>query len=158
MHSTSGEWSGPLLILFRVDEWMSKRANEYLSGWVKGGEMKTHKDLKVWKKGLDLVTKIYKHTKEFPKEEMYALSSQMRRAAISYPSNIAEGAARSSKAEYIRFIYISLGSLSELETQVIISKNLGYTSDIEKMLNEIEMLRKMTLNFIKHLKRKKGSD
>ena len=96
--------------------------------------------------------------KEFPKEEMYGLSSQMRRAAVSYPSNIAEGAARSSKAEYIRFIYISLGSLSELETQVIISKNLGYSSDIEKMLNEIEMLRKMTLNFIKYLKGKKGND
>lgn len=125
---------------------------------MKGGEVKTHKDLKIWKRGLELVTDIYKLTKKFPKEEMYGLSSQMRRAAISYPSNIAEGAARSSKSEYIRFVYIALGSLSELETQVIISKNLGYTSDIEKLLNEIEILRKMTLNFIKHLKMKKISE
>lgn len=117
--------------------------------------MKTHKDLRIWGKGLDLVTSVYKLTKEFPKEEMYGLSSQMRRSSISYPSNIAEGAARKSKSEYLRFIYISLGSLSELETQVIISKNLGYVSNVEKLLNEIEVLRKMTLNFIKHLKGKK---
>ena len=117
--------------------------------------MKTHKDLDIWKRGLDLVTDIYKVTEIFSKEENYGLSSQMQRAAVSYSSNIAEGAARNSKADYIRFIYIALGSLSELETQVIISKNLGYTSDIEKLLNEIEILRKMTLNFIKHLKGEK---
>ena len=117
--------------------------------------MKTHKDLDIWKKGLELVTDVYKLTKEFPKEEIYGLSSQMRRAAISYPSNISEGAARNSKADYVRFIYISLGSLSELETQVIISKNLGYISEIEKLLNKIEILRKMTLNFIKRLKGEK---
>ncbi len=116
--------------------------------------MKTHKDLDIWGKGLDLVTDIYRLTKKFPKEEIYGLSSQMQRAAVSYPSNIAEGAARNSKPDYIRFIYIALSSLSELETQVIISKNLGYTSDNEKLLNEIEILRKMTLNFIKHLKGK----
>ena len=110
--------------------------------------MKTHKDLDIWGKGLDLVTDIYKLTKNFPKEEIYGLSSQMQRAAVSYPSNIAEGAARNSKPDYIRFIYIALSSLSELETQVIISKNLGYTSDNEKLLNEIEILRKMTLNFL----------
>ena len=114
--------------------------------------MKTHKDLDIWKRGLELVTEMYKLTKSFPKEENYGLSSQMQRAAVSYPSNIAEGAARNSKADYIRFVYIALGSLSELETQVIISKNLGYASNIEKLLNEIEILRKMTLNFIKHLK------
>jgi four helix bundle protein len=117
--------------------------------------MKTHKDLDIWKKGLDLVTDIYRLTKNFPKEEIYGLSSQMQRAAVSYPSNIAEGAARNSKADYIRFVYIALSSLSELETQVIISKNLGYASNIEKLLNEIEILRKMTLNFIKHLKGEK---
>lgn len=118
--------------------------------------MKTHKDLEIWKKGVDLVTEIYKYTKIFPREETYGLKSQIRRAAVSYPSNIAEGAARNSDAEYIRFAYISLSSLSELETQIIISKNLGYSSDIDMLLDEIEALRKMTLNFIKHLKARKN--
>jgi four helix bundle protein len=77
----------------------------------------------------------------------------MRRAAISYPSNIAEGAARFSRKEFIQFMYIALGTLSELETQVIISLRLGYYSD-ENLLGEIELLRRMTLNFIKYLKSK----
>lgn len=114
--------------------------------------MKTHKDLDIWIKGISLITDIYNLTKNFPKEERYGLTSQMRRAAISYPCNISEGAARKSKTEYIRFIYIALGSLSELETQVIIAKNLGYLSDIKDILSEIEILRRMTINFIKHLK------
>jgi len=122
----------------------------------KGETMKTHKDLDIWKRGIELVTEVYKLTRNFPREETYGLSSQMQRAAVSYPLNIAEGAARNSKADYSRFIYIALGSLSELETQVIISKNLAYSSDIEKLLTEIEILRKMTLNFIKHLKRENG--
>ena len=116
--------------------------------------MKTHKDLDIWEKGIDLVTDIYKITRKFPKEEIYGLTSQMRKSAISYPSNIAEGAAKNTKSDYIRFIYISLGSLSELETQVIISKNLGFIPDVNDLLKEIEILRKMTLNFIKHLKNK----
>ena len=116
--------------------------------------MKTHKDLDIWQSGIDLVTEIYKTTENFPKEEMYGLSSQMRRSAVSYPSNIAEGAARNSKLEYIRFIYISLGSLSELETQIVISEKLGFINKAEDLLNKIESLRKMTLNFIKYLKNK----
>jgi len=116
--------------------------------------VKTHKDLDIWEKGIDLVTDIYKITRKFPKEEIYGLTSQMRRSAISYPSNIAEGAAKNTKSDYIRFIYISLGSLSELETQIIISKNLGFTPDVNDLLKGIEILRKMTLNFIKYLKNK----
>ncbi len=105
---------------------------------------RTHKDLDIWKKGIDLVTEIYKITKRYPREEQYALCSQMRRAAVSYTSNIAEGAARSSSSEYVRYLYIAMGSLSELETQVIISTNLEH----------IEHLRRMTLNFIKYLRDK----
>lgn len=119
-----------------------------------GERVKTHKDLDIWKKGVDLVTDIYKITGKFPKKEIYGLTSQMRRSAISYPSNIAEGAAKNTKSDYIRFIYISLGSLSELETQVIISKNLGFVLEVDDLLKEIEILRKMTLNFIKYLKNK----
>jgi len=116
--------------------------------------MKTHKDLDIWKKGLNMVTDIYRLTKNLPSEERYGLVAQMRRAAVSYPCNISEGAARSSTKEYIHFIYIALGSLSELETQVIIAKNLGYIPDIEETLNKIELLRRMTLSFIKFLKKK----
>ena len=120
--------------------------------------MKTHKDLDIWKRGLELVTGIYKFTAGFPKEETYGLKSQMRRAAVSFPSNIAEGAARNSKTEYLRFMYIALGSLAELETHIIISKNLGYTSGADDFLLEIEVLRKMALNFIKHLKIEKENN
>jgi four helix bundle protein len=80
----------------------------------------THKNLKIWQNSIHLVIEVYNLTRAFPKEELYGLSSQMRRAAISVPSNIAEGAARKNKTEYLQFLYISLGSLSELETQLII--------------------------------------
>jgi four helix bundle protein len=115
------------------------------------GQTRTHKDLDIWRKGIELVERIYKISSIFPKEEIYGITSQMRRAAVSYPTNIAEGAARFSRKEFIQFVYISLGTLSELETLVIISLRLGYLSD-KDALNEIELLRRMTLNFIKYLK------
>jgi len=122
---------------------------------MEGKHTKTHKDLEIWKEGIKLVTKIYKLTKDFPNEELYGLTSQMRRAAVSYPSNISEGAARDSVAEYIRYIYISLGSLSELETQLIISRNLGFASDIDNLLLDIKTLNSRTHSFVKYLKGKK---
>ena len=82
--------------------------------------LKTHKDLDVYQNSMELVTDIYHMTKFFPREEQYGLTSQIRRSAVSVPSNIAEGAARKSKPEFIQFLYIALGSLSELETQLII--------------------------------------
>ena len=115
--------------------------------------VRTHKDLDVWKLGIELVEKIYKATTGFPKEEIYGLTSQMRRAAVSIPSNIAEGAARNSEKEFIQFLYISLGSLSELETQVIIANKIGYLDSLD-MINSIEILRKKLLNFIKYVKTK----
>ena len=84
--------------------------------------MKTHYDLNVWKKGIELVEEIYKITSNFPKEEIYGLTSQMKRAVISIPSNIAEGASRQSSKEFIYFLYIALGSASELEKHLIIAK------------------------------------
>ena len=112
----------------------------------------THKDLDIWKIGIDLVEAIYEATKNFPKEEMYGLASQMRRAAVSIPSNIAEGAARNSKKEFIQYLYIALGSLSELETQIIISAKLKYPQD-NAITDTMEKLRRKLLNFIKHLKK-----
>ncbi len=90
--------------------------------------MKKHKDLDVWKKSILLVTLIYDVTKGFPNEEMYGLTNQIRRSAVSVPSNIAEGSARQGDKEFAHFLYISLGSLSELETQLIIANNLNYLS------------------------------
>jgi len=96
-----------------------------------------------------MVTKIYKLTETFPNHELYGLTSQIRRSAISIPSNIAEGAARNSTKEYINFLSIAQGSCSELETQLIIAKNLGYGSNkqfsdnidpILEELNEISMM------------------
>jgi four helix bundle protein len=98
----------------------------------------THKDLEIWKKGIDFVTSVYKITKDFPKEERYGLIAQMRRAAISYPSNIAEGVARNSNQEYIRYVYIALGSLSELETQFTIANNLGYINNISGFYHRLK--------------------
>jgi len=112
---------------------------------------KTHKDLEIWQRGIDFVSRIYQATKRFPRDEEYGLKSQMRRAAVSYPSNIAEGAARSSKKEYIRFLYVALGSLSELETQLLIAERLGYIK-ATNLLDEATTLRRMTLNLIRYMK------
>ena len=90
--------------------------------------METHKDLRVWHQGIELVTAIYLITKTYPKEEIFGLVSQMRRAAISVPSNIAEGYARGTDREKLHFLRISSGSMSEIETQVMLSLNLGYIS------------------------------
>ena len=116
--------------------------------------MKTHKDLDVWSFSLDLVEAIYDITKNFPSSEQYGLTSQMRRSAISIPSNIAEGAARSSTKEFIQFLYYSLSSLSELETQIIISERLKYFKDVIQNKENIEKLRRMLLNLIRYLKNK----
>ncbi len=108
-----------------------------------------HKDLEVWKKSIELSKNIYIITKNFPKEEIYGITSQIRRSAVSIPSNIAEGAARNHDKEFIQFLYISLGSLAELETQLIISKEIGY---LEKIDINLEEIRKMILGLIKYLK------
>lgn len=119
--------------------------------------MKTHKDLEVWKKAIDFVTAIYVATQSFPKEEIYSLTSQMRRAAVSIPSNIAEGAARKSDKEFVQYLYVALGSLVELDTQLLIASNLDYLEnekyiilqsqldEIGKMLNGLISYRKSKL-------------
>jgi len=101
---------------------------------------KSFKDLIVWQKAYRLVLEVYKITKDFPKSETYGLAQQMRRAAVSLPSNIAEGYGRRHKTEYKQFLSIAYGSLSELETQYLLSIDLGYTkkSDIiENLLKEV---------------------
>jgi four helix bundle protein len=113
--------------------------------------MKTHKDLDVWKYGIDFVTELYKVTSQFPKEEMYGITSQMRRAAVSIPSNIAEGAARIHKTEFRQFLYIALSSAAELETQLIISEKLSYIPKIQKenLIEKLNTISRMLQGLIK---------
>lgn len=99
--------------------------------------MRPHYKLEAWKNAMDLVDKIYNVSKDFPLEEKFGLTSQMRRAAISVPSNLAEGAARKSNSEFANFINIAKGSLSELETQLIISKRQNYIEDISHLIDLI---------------------
>ena len=105
-------------------------------------EIKSHRDLLVWQKAVELALHLYEITKNFPPEERFGLTSQMRRAAVSIPSNIAEGAARDSHKEFIRSLYTALGSLAELETQLLLSKELGFVES-SKMDEDIERIRKM---------------
>lgn len=104
---------------------------------------------------MDLAKGVYSLTAEFPKEEIYGLVSQMRRAAVSIPSNIAEGSARNSHKEFIRFLYTALGSLAELETQVLLSRGLGFVQSSE-IDEDIERVRKMIFGLIRHLRRRNG--
>ena len=116
-------------------------------------EIKNHKDLEVWKKSMDLVSNIYKITESFPNKELYGLTNQIRRAAVSIPSNIAEGAARNSKKEFIQFLYIALGSLSELETQIIIANRLEYLNNLDTLSEDLKFVQKLINGLIYCLKK-----
>jgi four helix bundle protein len=115
--------------------------------------MANHKELEAWSASMKLAKELYQLTSKFPKEELYGLTSQIRRAAVSVPSNIAEGAARNSDKEFIQFLYVSLGSLAEIETQIILAKELGFLSELT-VLSPIEHSRKFILGLIKYLKSK----
>jgi len=119
--------------------------------------IKTHKDLDVWKKSMGLVKEIYELTQDFPKEEIYGIIQQIRRADVSIPSNIAESSARNIKKEFIKFLYVSLGSLAELETQLILSQELGYLKD-EKIFYNLDRIRKLLIGLIKSLKRRERNE
>ena len=120
----------------------------------------SHKKLDVWKKSIELVSEVYRLTSKFPIQEQYGLSSQIRRSAISVPSNISEGVARTSKLETLRFLDIARASLVELDTQIEIAVKLNYLSDsdtttLSEMINHtFAMLSK----FIKSIKNDKRSD
>jgi four helix bundle protein len=109
-----------------------------------------HKNLEVWKKSMDLVVEVYRLSADFPKSEQYGITSQIRRSAISVPSNIAEGAGRNSNSEFKRFLNIAQGSLSELETQVIISERLNYPifKNIYGLINEVRSLIWGLINYL----------
>ena len=116
-------------------------------------KIRNFRDLKIWQRGIVLVEQIYNISKSFPKEEIYGLQSQIRRSAVSIPSNIAEGFARLHNKEYRNFLYIALGSSAELITQIIIASKLKYIEQekAENIIEEIEEISKMTMSLIKKL-------
>lgn len=113
---------------------------------------KPHKKLDAWKLSMDLVAQVYKVTEGFPREERYSLTDQIRRAAISIPSNIAEGATRQTKKEFENYLHMAQGSLSELDTQLELAKGLGYLSATEWQPIDVqrERIDKMITGLIRH--------
>jgi four helix bundle protein len=116
-------------------------------------KVKDYKDLKVWQKGIEVVDKIYSVTHSFPKDELYGLVSQMRRAAVSIPSNVAEGFVRQHAKEYKQFLYVSLGSCAELDTQLVIADRRKYINGnmFEELTEEINHETRMLVSLINKL-------
>src|SRR2546426_9934145 len=115
--------------------------------------MRPHQKLEVWIKALELVTDVYKDTESFPKEERYGLTSQIRRAAVSIPANIAEGAGRHSKKEFAYFLSNSQGSTSELETELIIAHRLGYIDEttFSRLVSQLERIGRLITGLSRHV-------
>jgi four helix bundle protein len=122
-------------------------------------ENSSYKGLLVWQKAMDVTALIYKLVKKLPKEELYSLGDQMRRAAVSIPSNIAEGQDRHSKKEFIQFLHMSRGSKAELETQLLICVRVGYLNenDILEVENLLAEIGKMITSLINRLKKEVGN-
>ena len=122
--------------------------------------MRLHKNLDVWRDSVKLAASVYKLTEIFPAEEKFGLTSQMRRASVSISSNIAEGAARQSKKEYIQFLYIASGSASELDTQLDISEEIGLvkSEQLKTLRDSVDSVSRMLQGLIRSLKkREEGS-
>ncbi|PIR37289.1 MAG: hypothetical protein COV34_03575 [Candidatus Zambryskibacteria bacterium CG10_big_fil_rev_8_21_14_0_10_42_12] len=118
--------------------------------------MTSYKELRVWQEAKDLSISVYKQTQDFPKSELYGLISQLRRSAVSVPSNIAEGRHRGTRKDFIQFLRIANGSLAELETQLNIAHELNYIKDIDykNFTNHISTVSKMLNGMIKKLEAK----
>jgi four helix bundle protein len=114
---------------------------------------RNHRSLKAWQQAIELVEHIYAETREFPKEELFGLTAQMRRAAVSVPANIAEGAARSGTKELVRFLSIAAASLSELDTHVEIAHRLGYLKD-DSLIEEIDTVSALLMELSASVRKK----
>jgi four helix bundle protein len=104
------------------------------------GKIKSYKDLLIWQKGIEITEKVYSITNDFPTEELFSLTNQVKRASVSIPSNIAEGFGRNSTKSYLNFLKIFRGSLYELETQLIIAEKLNYTTDSELLQSIYDLI------------------
>lgn len=120
--------------------------------------MQPHHSLEVWQEAMTLVTSLYGITQTFPSDERFGLTSQIRRAAVSVPSNVAEGAARGSAKEFLRFLLIARSSLSELDTQLRIAQNLGYLEDASPVLRDIENILRRLGSLIRSQKERVNGD
>ena len=120
-------------------------------------EIRSYRDLIAWQKAMALAKRVYGATKLFPKEEMYGLVQQIRKAAVSVPSNIAEGYGRGSRMDYVRFLHMARGSLYEVETQTLISRDLSYLTDkqADSLLEDTDECSRLLGGLIKSLKTKK---
>jgi four helix bundle protein len=118
---------------------------------------KSYRDLEVWKKSMRLAKRIYQITQRFPSEERFGLTNQLRRAAVSVPSNLAEGHARFGPGEFSRFLSITMGSVAELETQIVMSNDLGYiNSEItQELMNELDAVGRMLRGLAKSIERRR---
>ena len=116
--------------------------------------MRPHQKLDAWSKSVDFVVEVYKSTESFPKEETYGLTSQIRRAAISVPANIAEGAGRYSQKEFAHFVSNAQGSASELETELIIAHRLGYLSEalFSQLVTDLERIGRLITGLTKRIR------
>jgi four helix bundle protein len=116
--------------------------------------MKDFRQLKVWEKSHQLALAVYKATKEFPKEELYGLTSQIRRASISIPTNISEGCGRNTDAEFARFLQIAMGSASETEYQLLLSHDLGFLDKLQydQLNTDITEIKRMLASLLKTLR------
>ncbi len=108
-----------------------------------------YENLHVWQQSMDLVVEVYELVKTFPREELYALTDQIKRSAVSIPSNIAEGGSRNYRKEFVQFLYISLGSAAELETQLRIAERVGYAQTSSMVKNKVIPIKKMLNALIK---------
>ena len=113
-----------------------------------------HKNLEVYKKSIEFVAKIYEITRQFPDSELYGLTSQIKRAAVSIPSNIAEGCARCTDKQTANFLNVAIGSLAEVETHLEIAKVLGYVKDTDNIDTLYNNLKSLLLGLKKHIKSK----
>jgi four helix bundle protein len=118
----------------------------------------TYRDLLVWQRAMDLVDAVYRLTRGFDKEEVYGLTSQIRRAAISVPSNIAEGHGRQTQRHFLHFLSIARGSIKELETQVLIARRLGYANEAEnsKVLDLSDQVSRLTTGLMNSLRKRES--
>lgn len=118
-----------------------------------GGEIRSYRDLNVWQFGMDLAELAYRITRRFPRDEIYGMTSQIRRAAASVPANIAEGHGRNSRGEYIQFLRVAQGSLKELETHILLAQRIGFATerDVSLLLDLAETTGKMLRALIRSL-------